>query len=232
MTTSIKKYLPVRSFLVLGVLSSCFLVSQVNASEDGPSELDGGFADRYGSSVDSPRRVLQIQDGEEISIEARSNKIVSINLATNVETTLTEDTSTPYGVALSPSGDALYWTSSKDGVLKRKSMSGSVVETIKSNFVYPYQISYVNEYDNEEVFIHAAGWIGRLTLDSQGSLIKKEKLIQVEENEFHGLAFDEQRKLLFWMDFYGRVIGQMKLDNTLSRSDSVEKFQFSYQENS
>jgi len=231
MATSENKYLSVKPFLGLIALSACTLFSQTSTSEDSSSELNGGFADRYGSSIDSPRRVLQIQNGEEISIEAKPNKIVSINLATNVETTLTEDTSSPYGVALSPSGDALYWTSSKDEVLKRKSMSGNVVETIKSNFVPPYQISHLNEDDNKEVFIYVAGWIGCLTFDSQGKILKKEKLIQVQDNEFHGLALDEQRKLLFWMDFYGRVIGQMKLDNDTSRSDSVEKLQFSYQEN-
>lgn len=231
MTTSITDYLSEKNFLVLVAISTCFLFGRASASVDKPDGLDGGFGDSYGSNVESARRILQTQNGEEISIEAKSNKIVSINLASKAETTLVEDSSNPYGVALNPSGDSLYWTSSKDGVLKRKDMNGGVVETIKSNFVSPYQISYTNKDGNNETFIHAAGWIGRLTFDSQGSIVKKEKLIQVKESEFHGLAFDEQRKLLFWMDFYGRVIGQMKLDIATSRSDAVAKFQFSYQEN-
>ncbi len=117
-----------------------------------------------------------------------------------------------YGLAYDPQNQKIYWTSTGDQVIKQANVNGTEIKALLTNFEAPYAIE-VSSAANKTVYALVDNKITMSTFDSLGNFIESISLLNVDSSKVHGLALSNDQGTLFFCDQYGRLFGQITLQN-------------------
>jgi hypothetical protein len=111
--------------------------------------------------------------------------------------------STPYGFARDPIHHRLIWTSGANETFMSAKLDGSEVTTIQSNFEDPYLIRIETPYGHKMLF-YADGSLRLREIDSQMNTSSETVLLRLQEQQLHGLGFDDDVNTVYIGDQFGQ----------------------------
>lgn len=154
------------------------------------------------ASAPTPKR-------EDLSPKSASTAPVTLKTATSLSTfpvndqSFLENLNIPYGFAIDPIHNRLIWTSSSNETFMWANLNGSEITSVESNFEEPYHIQIETSFGYDLFFLDN-GALKQITVDTQLGSSSEKTLLDVDQNNVHGLGFDDVWNTLYIGDQFGR----------------------------